>query len=578
VTLFSDLPPQPVPDLAVTLRPYQVEAVDATFAWMNEHSGHPLIVVPTGGGKSLIQTAIIHAVLREYPRDRILCLTHVRELIQQNHDATLRAWPGAPVGICSAGIGRREWDAQVLFAGIQTVYRKAAKLQWADVIVVDEAHLLPKEGEGMYRTLINAMLGMNPKLRIIGLTATPYRTDSGLLHKGKDALFTDIAYTCDIVKLIEDGYLSPIISKGTGHQIDTTAVQKRGGEFIANQLQAAATRGDLVAQSVAEIVQRGADRKAWLLFACGIKHAEQIAEALRSHGIDCETIFGDTPDEQRDRIITRYKNRQLRAIVNVGVLTTGFDAPHVDLIALLRPTCSPGLYVQMVGRGLRRAEGKLNTLVLDYGENVERHGPIDCVQPTDDEESEGDGTPPVKKCPQCASYVHAAITICPDCGFVFPPREITHKPVASNAPIISAQSSRPTIERWDVIDVHYMEHRKPGKPVSLRVEYIGTGFHQRANEWVCFEHEGFARRKAESWWQKRGGRMPAPPTVDLALVRIECGELPPVASIVLDTRGKYPEVKGCVLGKHEAGDESNVKSASLPDPAESAVDYGDIPF
>lgn len=575
--LFANQPTT-IGQLAVTLRPYQQAAVDSLYQWFENNSGNPLIVVPTGGGKSLIIAAFIHSVHAQWPKERILVLTHVRELIEQNHAQMLRAWPSAPAGIYSAGIGRREHDAPVLFAGIQSVYEKAAKVGWTDLVIVDEAHLIPAKGMGMYRTFLDALRSMNPHLKVIGLTATPFRTDTGSLADGDDRMFHGVAFDCDLPQLIADGYLSPVTSKGTKSPIDTANVGIRAGEFIERELELAAMAGDVVPRAVAEIVSRGQDRKAWLMFCCGIEHARAVRDEAQKHGIACECVFGDTTSSERDSIVQRFKEGKLRAIANVGVLTTGFDAPQVDLIALLRPTKSPGLYVQMVGRGLRLAPGKKDALVLDFGGNVLRHGPIDQVKIKQPGKKEEAGIVPARECPQCQELVGIMFRQCPACGFewVILDGEVgsKHDDKPAEATILGTPKGSP-IERWAVNFTRYQRHDKRGKTSSLRVDYE-CGFQQRVSEWVCFEHPAgsFPRKKAEQWWVARGGALPVPETVDLALCRQECGALREVATVTVDTRGDYPELRGVRLREVEAG--AVDFSESVNDSVEG--DYGDLPF
>jgi len=544
--------PLVVSPLAVTLRDYQTAAIDAVYSWLGEKSGNPLVVVPTGGGKSLIIAGFVHSVLSQWPSERILILTHVKELIAQNHAQMLRCWPGAPAGIYSAGIGKREHDAHVLFAGIQSVHNKVAKIGWADIVIIDEAHLVPKKGLGMYRAFLDGLLSMNPKLRVVGLTATPFRTDSGSLDGGKDRLFHGVAYDCDLLRLIEDGYLSPVISKGTKATIDTTSVHRQAGEFVAKELEHAAMEGDIVPRAVREVVERGHDRKSWLLFCCGVHHARSVADELDGHGVKCATVFGTTPPGERDRIVAEFRAGTIRAVVNVNVLTTGFDAPQTDLIALLRPTCSPGLYVQMVGRGLRRAEGKKDCLVLDFGSNVLRHGPLNNVRPREPGEKAGQGAVMARECPNCQTLVAIQVRVCPECEFewaVLDDAGPRHAEIPGDAPILVAPG--PAIDKWDVEHVTYEEWEKPRKPLSMCVSYL-SGL-RRVREWICFEHDGYAKVKAGQWWVARGGNLPVPATVQEALVRQESGELRPVLGVTVDMRGEYPELRGVRLGHNDAG-------------------------
>lgn len=517
----------------LSLRPYQRKAVDSIYKHFAEKDDHCLIVIPTAGGKSLIMADFIKGVLEQWPDQRILIVTHVKELIGQNFAELIGFWPQAPAGIYSAGLRRRDHRAQILFAGIQSVHKKAELLQRADLVLIDEAHLIPRKSNTMYRRFLDTMLAMNPHMKVIGLTATPYRLDSGMLHKGDDALFSHIAYEVSCRDMVQQDYLAPLISKSPDTQLDVAGVGKRGGEFIPGQLEAAVDIDHVTKAAVDEIVTYGEDRRSWLVFGSGVKHCEHIAEEIRSRDYSAACIFGDTPAAERDDIIRRFKAFEIRCLVSMGVLTTGFNAPAVDLLAMLRPTQSTGLYVQIAGRGMRKAPGKDNCLVLDFAGNVRRHGPVDAVDPKDPGSGEGDA--PVKMCPQCKSIVFAATQICPDCGHQFPPPEIKIDHRATTKAIMS--SGKP--EWVEVSDVTYFRHSKLGKPPSLRVEYR-CGFVQH-RKWVCFEHQGRARQTAEMWWRKRSSD-PPPSTVDEALEGAPY--LPKPAFIAVRPVGKYTEVVG----------------------------------
>ncbi|TVQ59726.1 MAG: DEAD/DEAH box helicase, partial [Rhodobacteraceae bacterium] len=219
----------------LTLRPYQQAAIDAIYGYFAEHAGHPLIVIPTAGGKSLVMARFVQGVLQTWPDQRILILTHVRELIAQNHAELIGLWPEAPAGIYSAGLGRREIGARILFAGIQSIHRRAWDVQQCDLVLIDEAHLIPGASNTMYRRFLDTLMRINPKLKVIGFTATPYRLDSGMLHEGDGALFTDIAFEVSVRELIDDGWLCPLVSKQAATRLDTAGVGTRGGEFIQRE-------------------------------------------------------------------------------------------------------------------------------------------------------------------------------------------------------------------------------------------------------------------------------------------------------------------------------------------------------
>jgi DNA repair protein RadD len=521
--------------MSLSLRPYQRAAVDALYAYFAGSTGNPLVVMPTGTGKSVVIAGFIREAIAAYGDTRVLVLTHVKELIQQNFMALLRAWPEAPAGIYSAGLSRRDIHAQILFAGIQSIHRHAFRVQRCDLVLIDEAHLLGRGDSGMYRSFLSQLNEVNAGLlKVVGFTATPYRLDSGLLHEGKDRLFTDIAFEVPVLDMIQQGYLSPVVPKRTDTQLDVDGVGTRGGEFIAKDLEAAVDRDEVTRAAVVEIVQHGEGRGSWLVFCSGVAHARHVRDAIREHGISCETVTGDTPAPERDGILTAFKAGRIRCVTNGNVLTTGFDAPGIDLIALLRPTKSVGLYVQMVGRGTRLAEGKDDCLVLDFAGNTARHGPIDMVDGRKREPA-GDGEAPIKVCPACQTINHASVRRCIVCDHEFPPPEVKVAPQAAANALLSTQIQA----TWcDVIAVRYMLHEKPGKPASLRVTYeCGLARH---SEWVCFEHTGFPREKAVSWWRSRAPHLPAPFNVSEALQHHEALRQP--CAIQVRSVGQYTEI------------------------------------
>ena len=519
----------------LTLRPYQQAAIASIYGYFQNNKGNPLVIIPTAGGKSLVMAAFIEGVLKAWPDQRILIVTHVRELIAQNHAEMIGLWPEAPAGIYSAGLGKREAQARVLFAGIQSIHRRAREIGHTDLVLIDEAHLIPGNSSTTYRRFLDALSAINPALKVIGLTATPFRTDSGMLHEGKSALFTDIAFEAPVRELIDQGYLSPLVSKQPATQLDVSKVGTRAGDFIARDLAAAVDQDAITRAAVAEIIDYGKDRKSWLAFCSGVDHARHVAEEFQRRGITCRTIFGDTPKDERDAIIAAFKRGDIRALASMGVLTTGFNAPGVDLIALLRPTKSAGLYVQMVGRGTRLAEGKENCLVLDFAGNVRRHGPIDLVRPKRPGEG-GGGEAPTKVCPMCDSIIALSAIECPDCGYEFPARELKIAPTAAALPVLS-----PKTPQWlPVHGVSYSRHDKLGGLPSLKVTYSSglTSY----SEWICIEHQGYARQKASDWWRKRAPGLPVPLSVNEAI--LQAGELTRPSAISVRPLGRYFEITG----------------------------------
>ncbi|HQL55177.1 MAG TPA: helicase-related protein, partial [Phycisphaerae bacterium] len=414
--------------------------------------------------------------------------------------------------------------------------------------IADECHWIPQDGEGMYRQFIGEMRVINPQVRIIGFTATPYRLRGGLLC-APDHVLNAICYEIGVRELIVQGYLCPLRSKAGSQNPDYDQLHVRGGEFIPGEVEQAMDSNELVVAACQEIVQFTAERKAVLIFAAGVQHGEHVVRTLRErHQVECGFVCGDTLPFVREETIQRFRAGELKYLANVNVLTTGFDAPHIDCVALLRPTMSPGLYYQMVGRGFRLHPGKTDCLVLDFGGNILRHGPVDQIRI--DTPTTRTGPPPAKECPQCHELIAAGYAVCPQCGHLFPPPEREkHDRTASTEGVLSDEVQR---NEYDVADVFYAEHVKrgapPDAPHTLRVDYK-IGFNTYVSEWICFEHEGWPRRKAEDWWRLRGAE-PVPDTAGEAAQRAQAGELAVAERITVERRAgdQFDRVVAYVLG------------------------------
>lgn len=553
----------------ITPRQYQLEAIDSVFDYWSNEPGSPLIELATGCGKSLVMAEIVRRLIEGWPDMRVVVATHVAELIEQSYVELIGIWPMAPAGIFSAGIGRRDYRAQVLFAGIQTVHNKIDLIcgkrtvgdtvvydHPVDVLFVDEAHLIPKSADTMYGRFIAGLRARNPDLKLVGLTATPFRLDSGRLDEGDDKLFDRIIYKYGVGEGIRDGYLAPLSSKATEIGFDLTGVGKVGGDYNQGKLQAAVDKSDVYEAAVAEIIAKGKDRRSWLIFGAGVDNAIHIRDAIRRHGITCETVTGDTPKDERRRILEDFKAYRIQALTNNSVLTTGFNHKGVDLIAFCRPTLSAGLYCQMAGRGTRplyapgadmstidgRHAGiavgpKPNCLVLDFAGLVRKHGPVDMIEPK--KPGKGDGEAPVKECKVdeggCGELVHASVRVCPCCGREF---EIDDTPKISKQADVTPILSTEKPDWHTVSGQSFRYHDKVGGTPSVRVDYrIGARI---SKTWVCPQHTGFAKSKADRFWAQHGGQRPFPSSVDEFLDR--AGELRATEAVMLKFGGKYEEI------------------------------------
>jgi len=597
-------------------RPYQWKGVESIWEYFATKGGNPIVAMPTGTGKSLVIGGFVRTVFEKFPNQRVMVLTHVKELIEQNHERLFDIWPTAPAGIYSSGLNRRDVYNNIIFAGIGSVAKRASEFGHIDLVLIDEAHLVSPSDDTMYRKFINDLLAYNPNLKIIGFTATPYRLGHGeIVEKG--SLFTDICYDltslANFNKLIEEGYLSPLIPKKTTLMLNVDGVPKRGGEFIAKELQNAVDKYEITEAAVKEAIEAGATRQAWLVFTAGVEHAIHTAEILNAMGVPAKAVHSGNKEHkmsngERDEAIAQFKRGELRALVNNNVLTTGFDHAPIDLILMLRPTSSPGLWVQMLGRGTRpvyadgfdltHVEGRLaaiangtkqNCLVLDFGGNTKRLGPInDPVLPPRKGTKKGDA--PIKLCDAidaynkvCDTWVHASARHCPVCGheFIF---QTKLKQGAGTEELI--KTDLPVVEEFKVDHITYSEHTKQGKPPMMKVTYY-TGL-RMFNEYVCFQHEGFALHKAKLWWKERTP-MGFPTSTEQALEHSAL--LSTCTSLRIWINKKYPEIMahcfdGTHFGKEESTPDRPTTESALPakwsaaDAAQVAEEFeeDEVPF
>ena len=402
------------------LRPYQKKALEELYSWFETHEGHPCLVLPTGAGKSHIIAELCKDAIQNWPETKILMLTHVKELIDQNAQKLRLHWPNAPLGIFSAGIGRKELGEPITFAGIQSIRNQ--EMGHIDLCIIDECHLVSHKAEGTYRSFLKRLQELNPNLRVIGFTATPFRMGHGLITDAP-ALFDDLIEPITIEELQRQGYLADLRSKVTRSKLSADGVHKRGGEYIEKELQQAVDIDEKTEAVIEEVISLADLRKSWLFFCTGVSHAQHVKEILLAHGISADCITGSTGKKDRERIIESFKTGEIRALTNANVLTTGFDYPDIDLIVMMRPTLSPGLYIQMAGRGLRLKCHTDHCLVLDFAGVVETHGPITNVRIPGRKQENSDALPPSKICPACDEILASQVKVCRYCGYEFPAAE-----------------------------------------------------------------------------------------------------------------------------------------------------------
>lgn len=509
------------------LRFYQRESIDAIYNYFgNGGKGNPVIALQTGLGKSVVLGGAVCEIMHQYPNQRLIMATHVKELVDQNANKLTKMWASAPVGIYSAGLNQKEAYSPIVYGSIQSMANKPELFGHRDLLFIDECQLVGSKANSQYLSFIKSLAEINPHIKTIGLSATPYRMGMGLLTEGD--IFTDIIYdTTDMAgwtRMIAEGFLCPPISKATTEFLDSDGVKKHNGDYNLKELQDAVDTSEKTFKCCVESIEKCYDRSSILVFATGIEHAEHVAQTLNALGQNAAFVHSKMKSSERDRVIKDFKEGRIRWLTNNGILTTGFDHPPLDAIVMLRPTLSVSLWVQMVGRGTRPYDFRMldqyikgfeyvkqNCLVLDFARNTDKLGAVNNpIKPRKKGESTGDA--PVKICPNpaCKMYNHASARFCggepfptfSGCGleFIYDPNDKLYHH-ASSKPIL--ESDLPVLEMMKVTKVLYSVHNKINMPPSMKVTYI-CGIKQ-FTEYLCFEHSGSVRKRAHKWWSQRTG-------------------------------------------------------------------------
>lgn len=602
-------------------REYQEWARDAFFTYFQAKAGNPVIAMPTGTGKSVVIADICIGIVVEWHGQRILILAPSKELVTQNAAKFTAMAPQIPIGVCSASLNKYQLGLPITIGTIGTVYNRRHSLGHIDLVFIDECHLVSHKDETQYRQLAEWILrgevreipgievmqpdgrkermestfedvvnpNANPNCKFVGLSATPYRL--GLGHITDGGLFTDVCFdACGLDAFnwfVDQGYLVPLIPRPTRTVLDTTGVKKAGGDYVGGDLQRKVNKAEITSAAVAEALELSAGRNKILWFATGIEHAEAICAELESHGETAVAVHSKsvTRDEDLAAFMTLGDNG-VRHCVNFGVLTTGFDFDALDCIVMLRPTQSPGLWVQMIGRGTRTfyaagfdlstQEGRLlaiansikqDCLVLDFAYNTALLGPInDPRLPKKSKKTGGD--PPVKTCGRtgsppmsnivegtsnidkggdpvkgCGAWNHPSARHCIQCGaeFTF---EVKFNHTAANTPLLRRSQNdtlgayeKPVLEEHKVTRVTYELHKKEGKPDSIRVNYY-CGL-RRFSHYILPEHGGAPRHRSEDWWARHGGGL-LPTTTAVARGMID--QLRTPRTITVWMKQTYPQV------------------------------------
>lgn len=514
--------------LPYTLWDFQDKAKKAIFDYFyTGRRGNPLVVAPTGSGKSVIIADTCRHITETWGDQKVLVISDTQDILLQNYKALQRQNPGKKIGLYSAGLKCRTIE-DITIAGIQSIYDKPDLFEEFDLIIVDEAHSISLDSVSRYRKLFSVL-----RRPVVGFTATPYRLGTGYLHLGKDAFFDDIVYTIRIKTLQEHNppILCKITCKDADEKMDASKVKKQAGDFIISELSLAFDRRAITERIVEELTQYKHTRKKWLAYAIDIDHCDHICEIMNEYGISAKVVHSRMIEDRR-KVIQDFKDGKFQCLISVAMLTKGFDVPDVDLIALMRPTASPNLHVQIIGRGLRVAKGKTDCLIKDFAGNLLRNGPIDA--PIIKIKGNGKGEAVMKVCQNCDEIVPIATKVCPMC---LNPFQFKH-----NLTIHSADAEAMSKVIWhDVKRVEYAVY--PGGKNYLPILWVKyyVGLSEHFKEPVCVEHSGYTRHRAEWWWKRRSCGEALPETAQEALQESECLATP--KRILVDESGKYPKIK-----------------------------------
>lgn len=544
-----------------------------------------ICAMPTGVGKSIVNADVAGGIVTRFPSQRILCVTHSQILVEQNAEKFQLMWPAIAYGIVSAGLKRKEYGNPVTFAGIGSIYRYPDLLGKINIVIVDECHAISDRDKSMYQKLFDALRLRNPNLVIIGLSATPYRTGMGLLTDGDtfEDICVDMTTPEWITWFVGEGYLVPLIAKKTAAYIDTSSVPLVAGDYQKSGLSNAAMKADMSERALAESFPVTQGRKSIAVYCTSVEHVQQVVLVLDSFGYDAEYVHSKRTEDENKQALARFNRGESRYIVSMGQLTTGWDCPRLDCEIILRPTRSPGLWVQILGRGTRplwfldaiegedgvwrvpdleTKEGRLasiaasqkqDCLVLDFARNTEDIGPFDDPQ-LPKKRGKGGGEAIMKACELgkmtnadyhgCGRYAWPAERFCKECGeeFYF---EVKFDSTTSGKAIMKgvSGSGKPVpevpIAQFPVDRVTYERHRKPGKPDSIKVSYY-CGI-KRFTQYLCPEHGGGATARAKDWWRRHVDALP-PVTTNEWEARVNTARTP--AKIVVKLKKDWPEIIG----------------------------------
>lgn len=539
------------------LRPYQQECLDATLTELRR-TPNVLIQAATGAGKTIFFSALIRHCMEQYNM-RIGVVAHREQLVRQAADKLLKVWPGgAPqIGMACASVSNVvELERPVVIGSPQTLANRLNDMPPLHMLIVDEVHRLPPANvQSQYGDLIHRLRDYYPEMRLVGVTATPYRLQHGYIYgtqcrKSEKNWFDFLTYSIGIKTLQDQGFLVPYRAL-QANAPDLSHVKKTAGEYSLSDLGREMSGALHVGSAVKAVQDYAPDRQHIVVFAVTIEHARALRDAFRAAGFSAACVHSKQPQAKRLAILDDFDNGRLQVVCNVGVLTEGWDCTSVDCMVMCRPTLSAALYVQMVGRGLRLHEDKEDCLLLDLSGNWVQHGdPNDPLV----EWSEGArGKKPIlqnneqapgMECPSCHTLVQSSAIMCPWCGYEL-------KLLQNNRLDLTECTAPPPqfgVQQARVLEYSFAPYTsRAGNymlKLSMSCEIEGKVFPVNVNHFMDIEGQGSDRglnRAVHDWMQLSSGVPLVPFTVDEAMERI--GELTVPETVWIERHGQYYNVE-----------------------------------
>ncbi|NLS07633.1 DEAD/DEAH box helicase [Rhizobium sp. P32RR-XVIII] len=519
------------------LRDYQEEAVKAVVSAVQD-GHHPVASLPTGAGKSVVVAGIVER-LSVRGDERIVVTVPSRELAEQNEKAIRRLIPDIDVGVVCAALGRREANARILVGTPQSL---TGVIDFdPDHVIVDEAHQMPLHKGSWFARLFSGLPRGKDTSRV-GLSATTFRTADGAIY-GRKAWFTCQPYEIGVMDLVKRGFLASVRYVAPAAKMTTRGVTKSAGDY--NQSQLVRANLDQVEPQVAIFLDALRGRKKGLIFAVTVDHAQAYVKALRKRGVRASLIVGAMSTSEREFSVRSFKDGVTRVAVTVQAALTGFDVPDIDLIASCRPTMSPIIHTQSIGRGTRPADDKVDCLVLDFAGNVKTFGPVH--DPHFDKSGQPlGGIAPWRPCPSCETYNHLQSAACFSCGEVLKARRVVTSEELEFGSIqwgpeqaaVKALTEARGLRGLSVESIALHAYRKPNTDSVSCMVSIGLGGDAIIRVW----HKHLNTRWWRDLWSMLLGDAPAPQTLKDAYARRD--ELIRPASIDIERDGNFWRIAG----------------------------------